>query len=103
MYCVFNVYTKCERLIVFYMAVLRREIALAVGDKRRLAFSVYFGGGIFSLVLVDEIAAMFDVCWVVFALQFVAEIMLELNLEFGDEAYFFVLYYVGVNWLSIGM
>ena len=107
-YCDFNTYAGILPLREPYVRALLQEIELAGkmacypdGTKRR-SRTVFFGGGTPSLLNVEQMTRLLDVCFHSFAVDEGAEITMEANPGTLDQQQLEGLRKAGINRLSMG-
>ena len=103
-YCDFNTYAGLDAIIPRYVSALEREIdrqGAALGGAT--AATVFFGGGTPSVLPTHDVARLVRACRDAFELAADAEVTLEANPNWVDEAYFVGLLEAGVNRLSVGV
>lgn len=101
-YCDFNTYTTVNDLIDDYVAALVKEVRQVAGSLRRLAATVYFGGGTPSLLPAEAVRSIINEIGQSFLLEDRAEITLEANPETLTPDYLAAVRAAGVNRLSLG-
>lgn len=101
-YCDFNTYTTVNDLQDEYIAALANEIRQVGSGERRLAHTIYLGGGTPSLITSDRLKRLFQAVNETFRLARDAEITLEANPDTVNLEYLIALRQLGVNRLSFG-
>lgn len=110
-YCDFNTYTASELRGARqddFADTLAAEVRLAGGvmdaaGGRRVASTVFFGGGTPTLLPPGDLAKMLDAVWEEFGIADGAEITVEANPDTVDDAVMQTLAAAGVTRVSIGM
>ena len=100
-YCNFNRGLFDEALKRRYVATLAREIERSADGSR--VDSIFFGGGTPSLLAVEEVSRVLDVCRTGFDVAPDAEATLEMNPESCSRVHVSGLLEAGINRISLGV
>lgn len=102
-YCDFNTYSSLGDLQEAYADALIKEIAQVAGAQRRLAHTVFLGGGTPSLMLATDMGRILDGVREHFDLAEDAEVTMEANPGTVDSAYLTAVHQAGINRISFGV
>jgi len=103
-YCDFTTYAGKDSLIPAYVDALCDEIKIITDlvDEKRIAKTIYFGGGTPSLLTIDQYEKIFSILNNCFNIKKDSEITLEANPGSVSSDYLIGLKNLGFNRLSLG-
>jgi oxygen-independent coproporphyrinogen-3 oxidase len=102
-YCDFNTYTSLGDLQEAYADALVAELFQVAGGERRVAHTLFFGGGTPSLMSPEALGRILDGVRANFAIAPDAEVTMEANPGTVDLGYLTAVRQSGINRLSFGV